>query len=123
MLLENNATKVYQNLLDVGNIAQPLPTFSASTAHPISPHFNRPTWMPLSPPPALHCSMDISPITVEELVRAIKRSRPSSAPSLIDWIPHLIFKKCPSLQPALLDLTGLLWSGEFHPHGSWQSSS
>ena len=48
--------------------------------------------------------MDMSPISEVELVRVIKKSKPSSAPSPVDRISYLIFKKCPSLHPALLDL-------------------
>ena len=48
--------------------------------------------------------MDTAPITEGELVRVIGKSRPSSAPSPFDSIPYIVFKQCPSLHRALLDL-------------------
>ena len=48
--------------------------------------------------------MEMVPISEEELARVIRKSKPSSAPSPVDRIPYLVFKKCPSLRPALLDL-------------------
>ena len=43
------------------------------------------------------------PISIEELVGAIKRSRSTSAPSPLDQIPYTVLKNCPSLIPPLLD--------------------
>ena len=57
-----------------------------------------------SPPPPSDYTMDMSPITVEELSRVIRKSRSSSAPPPFDRIPYLIFKHCPSLHQALLSL-------------------
>ena len=48
--------------------------------------------------------MDMSPITDGELAQAIKKFRSSSAPSSFDRVSYKIFKRCPSLRPALLDL-------------------
>ena len=58
------------------------------------------------PSPAMpkHAMPTVNPVTIVELLGAIKRSRASSAPSPLDQIPYQVFKKCPSLVPALLDL-------------------
>ena len=48
--------------------------------------------------------MDMHPVSEKELAQVIKRSKPSSTPSPMDRISYLIFKRCPSLCPALLDL-------------------
>ena len=101
-----------KNLLDDRSSSRSSPSFSASTAHSFfsniydsSPHeFQRPSWLPSAPPPAPNCTMDMTPISAEELVRVIKKARPSSSPSPLDRISYQIFKRCPSLQPALLDL-------------------
>ena len=77
-----------------------------------TPHqFHTPSWLPNAPPPVPDCSMDMSPISEVELVRVIKKSKPSSAPSPVDRISYLIFKKCPSLHPALLDLNRVIMEG------------
>ena len=60
--------------------------------------------MPPPPLPKPDCTMQMSPVTDEELAQVIKRSKFSSSPSLFDCISYAIFKRCPSLLPALLDL-------------------
>ena len=88
------------------------PKFSASLAHTFfsevyssTPHqFQMPSWMPAPPLPGPGQVMDMSPMTAEELSQVIRRSRSSSAPSPFDCISYTILKRCPSLQPALLDL-------------------
>ena len=60
--------------------------------------------MPTPLSPVSNCSMDMSPITPEELTRVIRKSRSPSAPSPHDRISYSILKRCPSLHPALLDL-------------------
>ena len=107
-----NFWKFAKNLLGKGCTAQTSPAFTASTAHSFfsevyqsSPHlFSSPSWMPSAPLPKPDCAMEMTPISEEELARFIRKSKPSSAPSPVDRIPYLIFKKCPSLRPALLDL-------------------
>ena len=108
----NHFWKFAKNLLGKGCTAQTSPAFTASTAHSYftdvyesSPQlFNSPSWMPSAPLPKPDCAMEMVPISEEELARVIRKSKPSSAPSPVDRIPYLIFKKCPSLRPALLDL-------------------
>ena len=107
-----NFWRYAKDLLDGSATSQTTPKFSASDAHSYfsevyksNPHhFETPSWMASPSPPALDCSMDITPITQEELTRVIKKSRSSSASSPLDRISYSILKRCPSLHPALLDL-------------------
>ena len=107
-----NFWKFAKELLDGGSSAKTSPEFSASTAHTFfsevytsSPHqFLTPSWMPLPPLPKPDCTMQMSPVTDEELAQVINRSKFSSSPSPFDRISYAIFKRCPSLRPALLDL-------------------
>ena len=107
-----NFWRFAKELLDQGANLQITPDFSASKAHTffsevyksVPHHFQTPSWMPSPPPPQSNYIMDMTPITVEELARVIKKSRSSSAPSPLDRISYLILKRCPSLRPALLDL-------------------
>ena len=107
-----NFWRFAKNLLGKGCTAQTPPAFTASTAHSFfsdvyqsSTHqFSSPSWMPSAPLPTPGCTMEMTPISEEELARVIRKSKPSSAPSPADRIPYLIFKKCHSLRPALLDL-------------------
>jgi len=97
-------------LLDNDNNTEVSPDFSAQTAYDFfsaeytstPQHFCQPNWMPT--PASPQQAMDFSLLSMDELIVAIRRSRPSSAPSPIDQIPYLVFKRCPSLAPALLDL-------------------
>ena len=87
-----------KKLLDGGSTCQTSPEFSASTAHSFfsnvyqsAPHqFQTPSWMPSASPPAPDCSMEMSPVSEEELTRVIKKSRSSSAPSPSDRISYII---------------------------------
>ena len=87
------------------------PIFNANTAHSYfsstyqstSPHFKTPYWMQ-SPSPPTSQSMEMTPVTEEELLRVIGKSRSSSAPFPVDGIPYVVFKRCPSLHKPLLDL-------------------
>ena len=116
-----------KNLLEDGSSSQTSPSFSASTAHSFfsevydsTPHqFECPSWLPSAPPPAHDCIMDMTPVTIEELVRVIKRARPHSSPSPLDRISYLIIKRCPSLLPALLDLFNRVIM-EGHVPSSWK---
>ena len=107
-----NFWRFARDLLDDSATSQISPDFSADSAYKFftevynsSDHqFVRPCWMPLPPPPDSERSMDMGPITREELSYVIKRSRASSSPSPLDQISYSIFKRCPSLHPALLDL-------------------
>ena len=104
-----NFWRYTKGLLDGNTTSQTSPNFSASAAHSYfsevyecSPHhFETPSWMSSPTPPVPDCSMDMSPITPEELSRVIKKSRSSSA---LDRISYLVLKRCFSLHPALRHL-------------------
>ena len=108
----HNFWRYANQLLDGGEAQVVTPKFSASLAHTFfsevyssTPHqFQMPSWMPAPPPPGPGKVMDMSPGTAEELSQVIRRSRSSSDPSPFDRISYTILKRCPSLQPALLDL-------------------
>ena len=78
-------------LLDGDTTSQSTPKFSASAAHSFfsevymsNPHqFETPSWMSSPPPPVSGCSMDMSPVSPEELTRVIRKSKSSSAPPLL----------------------------------------
>ena len=99
-------------LLDGDTTSQSTPNFSARAAYSFfsevymsSPHqFETPSWMSSPPSPVSDCSMDMSPVSPEELTRVIRKSKSSSAPSPLDRISYTILKRCPSIHPALLDL-------------------
>ena len=84
--------------------------FDRNTASSVSPAFySTPVWMPPPLTPKQPMSF-LKPISIEELVGAIKRSRSTSAPSPLDQIPYMVFKNCPSLIPPLLDLFNTILS-------------
>ena len=65
--------------------------------------------------------MEISPVTEVELAQIIRKSRSSSCPSPLDRLSYQIFKQCPSLHRALLDLFNrVLMDGEVL--SSWKSA-
>ena len=106
-----NFWRYAQNLFD-DRASQATPDFSASAAHTYFSEvynsgihcFEKPSWMTSPSLPDPEKSMVMSPVTREELARVVKKSRSSSSPSPIDQISYTIFKRCPSLHPALLDL-------------------
>ena len=73
-------------------------------------NFAQPAWMQTPPPPTPQTEFDSEEIVVEEISRAIKRSKSSSSPSPFDRISYLILKRCPSLLTALQDLFNCCWS-------------
>ena len=67
------------------------------------PHqFCRPDFLPEATPPLT--AFIESEISIEDVQLSIRKSRASSSPSPLDQIPYVIFKRCPSLHAALLDL-------------------
>ena len=100
-----------KNLLDNDKASSISPAFSPLEAcnfftdqYSAQPRdYSTPVWMP-PPPSPQHAMPSVIPVTQEELLAAIKRSRSASAPSPLDQLPYQVFKKCPSLVPALLDL-------------------
>ena len=100
-----------KQLFDGSSSSNISPGFSALTAQEFFKEqfsskaldFAQPDWMP-SPASPKFTIAHLVPISEDELSAAIKRSRSSSAPSPLDQISYRIFKSCPSLKPALLDL-------------------
>ena len=99
----------------------PEPTFSAEEAeaffkkaYSCSPReFKRPTWLPVMKP--LQCGFNDVLITIVEISEVIKRSKSSSSPSPIDRVSYKIFKRCPALLPALVDLYNTCWESQTVP--------
>ena len=71
--------------------------------------------MPTAPSPNPGTEFVTDKIRADEIFTAIKRSRSSSVPSPFDQVSYLIFKRCPSLQIALLDLFNASWSQSVIP--------
>ena len=126
----NNFWSYAKGLLDSQSTCKIVPTFTASSAqsyfsdvYKSSAHqFETPSWMPIPPPPHSHTGMVMDSITQEELVKAIRKSNPSSAPSPFDRISYLIMKKCPSLQPAILNLFNSVLA-EGNIPSSWKAAA
>ena len=55
-------------------------------------------------------NMECELFTYDDIQRAIKKVKSGSAPSHFDCIGYHIFKRCPALMPALLDLFNLCWT-------------
>ena len=91
------------------------PSFGANTTeayfrtvyHSDQRSFQTPEWLPVAPSP--HLPFDERPFTQHDLEAVIKRSEVRSSPSPLDQVPYLVFKRCPSLGPALLDLFNTCW--------------
>ena len=82
--------------------------------------FEKPTWMPSPDPPTT--PFDDSPISLTEIQATVKRSNSSSSPSSFDQITYRIFKRCPSLCRALLDLFQQCWCTSSVPD-SWKHAA
>ena len=116
----------FEGLLDNNHASSISPTFSSQEAYTFfseqysaQPHsYSTPPRMP-SPAGPKHAMPSVDPVTREELLLAIKRSRSSSASCLLDQIPYQVFKKCPSLAPALLDLFNTILSEKTIP-SNWK---
>ena len=77
--------------------------------------FHQPPWVPSALPPQVPFNND--PITLTEIQGVIKKAHVKSAPSPLDQIPYLVFKKCPSLTTALMDLFNVCWQQGNVPRG------
>ena len=76
------------------------------TSHPQS--FAQPEWMPSPSPPEEE--LDCSPFSESEVSRVISKMKAQSAPSPFDGVGYAIFKRCPSLIPALVQLFNICWA-------------
>ena len=70
--------------------------------------FSRPTWMSNVPTPSVPFVKEA--ITVDKVQQVIQKCKATSIPSPVDQISYRVFKKCPSLLPALLCLFSACWS-------------
>ena len=75
--------------------------------------FNYPEWLNPQTPPLQ--PMDDGSITMSEIIWNIKKSHAKSSPSPVNGIGYVVFKRCPSLWPALLNLFNECWSSQRVP--------
>ena len=80
-------------------------------------NFAHPEWLP-SPSLPKH-EFNCDDISLDEVRRVIKHSKSSSTPSPHDQIGYNIFKKCPSLRLALLDIYTACWEENTVPN-AWK---
>ena len=114
-----------RELLDDSISSNVVPTFDAERAYLFfsevyqsdSRNVVQPDLLPSPPTPEVE--MDCS---VSEVTRAIKRMKSASAPSPFDMIGYVVFKKCPALIPALIDLFNLCWDHSYVPH-QWKTAA
>ena len=119
-----------RDVLD-GGLGQEVPMFSEDDvttffkqAYCSAPrNYAQPEWMPVPLSPEVE--MDCSPFSPGEIARVIKKMKAWSAPSPFDRVGYVIFKKCPSLIPALVKLFNICWNQSIIPGsgGVQQSSS
>ena len=97
------------------------PQFSAdeafhffSTTYQSTPaSFMRPSWMPTPQPPTTEFETDT--IVAEEIQAVVKRTKSGSSPSPFDQVPYQVFKRCPDLTAALIDLFNCCWATKTIP--------
>ena len=94
--------------------------FFHSTYQSTPRSFEKPTWMPTPKLPTTEFEGDL--ILPEEVQRVINRSKSSSSPSPFDQIPYQIFKRCPSLNQALVDLFNCCWTTSSVP-AAWKTAA
>ena len=105
-----------KDLLDDNTFATISPAFSeqsatsyfTSTYSGTDHEYTTPAWLPQPAPPSY--PFDDCPISTEEIFFNIHKSRSSSSPSPLDQLPYAIFKRCPSLTPALHYLFNQCWT-------------
>ena len=108
--------KFAKELLDDKSSSQVVPSFTEPQASSYSReiyqsgprNFDQPDWLPVAPTPEVE--LDCEEFAPEEIQIAMKCSKSSSTPSPMEHISFQIFKHCPSLSAALLDLFNLCWS-------------
>ena len=75
--------------------------------------FQTPSWLPEAQCPQIPFKDDN--ITQSEVEMTVKQSRNKASPSPVDQTGYIVFKKCPALLPALLDLFQACWSEKSVP--------
>ena len=124
-MCHHNFWKFSKQLLDDNCGSNTDPQFSKSDAesyfreiYSSGPrNFAHPEWLP-SPSLPQH-EFNCEDISLDEVRRVIKRSKSSSTPSPHDQISYNIFKRCPSLSLALLDIYTACWEGNTVPN-AWK---
>ena len=92
-------------------------SFFSSTYQSNPASFTRPSWMPAPKQPSV--SLEVGEICLGEVEFVIRHSKSSSSPCPFDQIPYVIFKRCPALIPALVDLFTCCWMSKTIP-SSWK---
>lgn len=116
-----------REILD-GSLGQEVPTFGDEAAttffsqvYSSTPrNFVQPVWMPTPSLPEVE--LDCSPFSQIEVARVIKRVKTQSALSPFDRVGYIIFKRCPSLLPALVQLFNICWNQSTIP-GKWKCAA
>ena len=109
-----------RELLDAASSSNITPGFDAEKAHHFFSTVYQPDWMPSPPPPEVQ--MDCSPFTASESLRVMKKMKAASAPSPFDRIGYVVFKKCPALIPALVDIFNFCWAHSAVPN-QWKTAA
>ena len=117
-----------KEFLDGGPSGNIVPAFTAEKAYNFfsevyqsAPReFSQPGWLPSPPVPQV--AMDCSPFSIPEVAQVIKRMKSASAPSPFDRVGYVIFKRCPALMPALVDLFNLCWTLSLVPQ-QWKTAA
>ena len=117
-----------RELLDAASSSNITPGFDAEQAHHFfstvyqadPKSFIQPDWMPSPPPPEVQ--MDCSPFTASEVLRVMKKMKAASTPSPFDRIGYVVFKKCPALIPALVDIFNFCWAHSA-VHHQWKTAA
>jgi len=84
------------------------PSFFSEVYHSEPHQFSKSAWMQSAKPPTV--SFDCGEISLDEVMKAVKKTKSSSSPSPFDAIPYTIYKQCPSLALALQSLFNACWS-------------
>ena len=111
-----------------GERAQPIPAFSEAAAtsffsdihHSSAQSFAQPEWLPTSSPPEVE--LDCSPFSLNEVARVVKRMKTQSAPSPFDRVGYVVFKRCLSLLPVLVQLFNACWDQSIIPQ-EWKCAA
>ena len=102
------------------------PAFNRETAHSYFKDtykgtpatFEKPNWM--KSPPQSNIPFDTGPITEDEMLHFLHKSKSTSTPCPADQISYRILKSCPSLAPGLLHLYNCCWETKTVPR-AWKT--
>ena len=111
-----NLHKYARKILDANSTANICPSFSEREGNRFFQEvydtepckYIQPDWMPTPQPPRV--PMDCGLFTCSEIQKVIKKTKAISAPCPFDRVGYQVFKKCPALIPALVDLFNSCWA-------------